>query len=1438
MKKIILFAFLLGNVALYGQSTVATINKGYKLNAGQYLDTRMGTILAGKSVPYSGVSAANAAIFPSFRCVGMTVLIDTLGSMKEYWYLAGTANGNLVPKETGGGSSNTFLNTGNVKFTTAGLNISANVTRFDSAQLQISPTGITAIGNSIMAGQNSTVADSAYIKIYGTAKNLAINNQAVGGSGIHRAVQEHFEAIPFNNSTMTVSMAALNDIRRSHDGKTYLKIINGYKAMFANHVLKSFVEPGTLPASITEYGAGWDNTFLSGSIGGKGTTFGAYTGNLNDSIKYTFSDTTVCVFMTVADGITEFATTSFEIWVDDILQGMYSLNGQTDGVSDGVYNNRRTQTAFWVTGLSNASHKIVLKNKNANYMYVNAFGHFLPTSSTVPFVIMNDCKLNAAGYALSPDQANDTYINLLNTRLDSLRATLPQWYQTYSVPTNSYYNVVGGIDADNIHPNDVGHRQIAQALLATVTSFGETPPNGTIGLSAFTGKFVGAANGQLKNFAFEENTLGFSGATVANAVPFMGWDYLNRGTSVSPNMTFDSTTTQLTVGDARIGNFDVADQFKVIDMGKNINGYPSHRYYYAAAGTDNKRWDSYIDDTSFIHRMISDASVPTTWMTAVRSGATPIRVEFTGNIKLPTYASASNGDSIAVFATDGTLRKRVNPSGGGGWSLTGNSGTTAGTNFIGTTDNVDLVFKRNGLLSGRIGSENTYFGNGSGSSRTSGVSNAFFGQGAGYFNTTGSSNTFIGDQSGASNTTGSNNIYIGNQSGVFSTTLSNRIIINSITHATVATDTVESLIYGIQSATVSDQKLRVNGKFQINDATQGSGKVLTSDANGVGSWQTPSGGGSGGMAYLTQNTAPTGSDTTKLWVNNSISNAGIWPIQEYYRTAWRTIRWYDSAANYTSRLKPLVVLATGQSNMDIRADARSPAPDSRVLYWNGTNWVVWNLGAFNNLGFQFAKNVAQVQDRVVRVIHSSLSGSSITNWNSPSGARFLDIRSKITASKTTMLDVILWRQGEAENADALLTYKAKFDTVINRFRNETWFNKINPVIVGGLIPTSYTGGSQKYFETINENEEQNLLYNSNAGLYSADVTHFEGGAIDSSGSRMAAVYLYGKTKASPTLLVAPDATATWTKNSGLQVQGSGNVAIGNTVLNHASASGQNIGIGTFVSTMTGIANSVAIGHNANSGSANTSESISIGTSAGGLWPDAGNIAIGHNSGGTTSTKTVAVGWNAAQGNAGASAVHLGGEAGQTAAGNYQVNIGYRAGKQGSATGTGNIAIGWQTGFANSFNNVIQIGASVVADKANQVIIGASGTTEFRSANYRLNVGQTLPTAQGFNLALNTTTGQIELQNPTPYTAKTATYTILNTDNTVDATSGTFTATLPTAVGVSGKIYTIKNSGAGVITVATTSSQTIDGSTTYSLATQYKYVTVQSNGANWIVIANN
>jgi hypothetical protein len=90
-----------------------------------------------------------------------------------------------------------------------------------------------------------------------------------------------------------------------------------------------------------------------------------------------------------------------------------------------------------------------------------------------------------------------------------------------------------------------------------------------------------------------------------------------------------------------------------------------------------------------------------------------------------------------------------------------------------------------------------------------------------------------------------------------------------------------------------------------------------------------------------------------------------------------------------------------------------------------------------------------------------------------------------------------------------------------------------------------------------------------------------------------------------------------------------------------------------------------------------------------------------------------------------------------------------------------------------------------------------------------------------------------------YIAKTAAYTATDANYLIscDATSAAFSITLPTAVGITGRVYKIKriNSGANAVTIDTTSSQTIDGAATYSLALQWAVVTVMSDGANWITI---
>lgn len=87
----------------------------------------------------------------------------------------------------------------------------------------------------------------------------------------------------------------------------------------------------------------------------------------------------------------------------------------------------------------------------------------------------------------------------------------------------------------------------------------------------------------------------------------------------------------------------------------------------------------------------------------------------------------------------------------------------------------------------------------------------------------------------------------------------------------------------------------------------------------------------------------------------------------------------------------------------------------------------------------------------------------------------------------------------------------------------------------------------------------------------------------------------------------------------------------------------------------------------------------------------------------------------------------------------------------------------------------------------------------------------------------------------PYAAKTSAYTADNEDCVIDCTTGTFTVTLPTAVGIVGQYFIIKNSGTGVVTIDANGTETIDGVLTKILAVQYESFTLLSDGTNWKVI---
>ncbi|MDT8287252.1 MAG: hypothetical protein RQ748_09100 [Elusimicrobiales bacterium] len=86
------------------------------------------------------------------------------------------------------------------------------------------------------------------------------------------------------------------------------------------------------------------------------------------------------------------------------------------------------------------------------------------------------------------------------------------------------------------------------------------------------------------------------------------------------------------------------------------------------------------------------------------------------------------------------------------------------------------------------------------------------------------------------------------------------------------------------------------------------------------------------------------------------------------------------------------------------------------------------------------------------------------------------------------------------------------------------------------------------------------------------------------------------------------------------------------------------------------------------------------------------------------------------------------------------------------------------------------------------------------------------------------------------------YSALATDEIIlaDGTAGAVDVALPTAVGITGKRYTVKAMNVdNAVTVTPNGAQTIDGAGgAYALTPVYKYVTIVSDGANWVIVGNN
>lgn len=264
-----------------------------------------------------------------------------------------------------------------------------------------------------------------------------------------------------------------------------------------------------------------------------------------------------------------------------------------------------------------------------------------------------------------------------------------------------------------------------------------------------------------------------------------------------------------------------------------------------------------------------------------------------GNIRMVDGNQAAG--KVMVSDANGTATwTTLGPSQTNAWSITGNSGTDPSVNFIGTTDNVDLVFRQDNTEAGRITTDvrrNTQIGKGAniGGSYNSGFGWHVFGSNLGDSNsafgynimtgatgvnntaigfqamtyatsasqnvaigaqalrgtTTGQTNVALGRNAGLSNTTGSGNLFLGNRAGETAVGSNRLYIDNSNTTAPLIYGEFDNNVVGINGnlgvgTQAPAQKLHVAGSIQMVDGNQAVGYIPVSDANGKMIWTIPS----------------------------------------------------------------------------------------------------------------------------------------------------------------------------------------------------------------------------------------------------------------------------------------------------------------------------------------------------------------------------------------------------------------------------------------------------------------------------------------------------------------------------------------------------------------------------------------------------------------------
>ncbi len=636
------------------------------------------------------------------------------------------------------------------------------------------------------------------------------------------------------------------------------------------------------------------------------------------------------------------------------------------------------------------------------------------------------------------------------------------------------------------------------------------------------------------------------------------------------------------------------------------------------------------------------------------------------------------------------------------------------------------------------GIANTAVGQSALNNNTVGKQNVVMGNMALYSNSAGNYNISIGDHSGYSST-GSGNIFIGYLAGYYETGSNKLYIANSSTNT--------PLIGGDFSAAQVD----INGTIKITGGNPGTGKILTSDVNGLASWQN----------------APISADSS-IDTHSDVDVSTNAPINGQV-LSWDGTNWVPADVTVTS-------LGSIDAHTDVDVTTNAPT-NGQVLSWNGTNWVpandqntTYTAGTGLDLtGTVFSLNSSIDNLTDVDVSTNAPTNGQILSWNGTNWIPADDQNTTYTAGMGLALtgNVFSLNSDIDKLTDVDVSTNAPANGQVLSWNGTNW------------VPANASGGAQAINDLSDGiNDNSSIFLGINAGVSDDGTANRNAGfgngslSLNTSGSDNTALGTYAMnanttgnsnvavgTRASYNSVSGNNNTIIGTDAGFTNLNGSGNVFIGyqagynetgsgKLYIANSSTSTPLIG-GDFIAQRVDINGTIKItGGSPGAGKVLTSDAI-----GNAFWQtptSSGAQEINDLSDGLTSGNSVFLG--------GGSGINNGTLTGNTGTGNSALatnssgtnNSAFGAGAlAGISSGNDNTAIGYLSGVydatgaplsnltsgifigsntkaaANGDTNEIVIGVNVTGLGSNTVLIGNTSVTK-TALNGKVGIGTTDP----------------------------------------------------------------------------------------------------------------